>query len=163
MHARAAEFAELVTDRYGLHIRVEEFPEHGTPTAEDAAAAVDCAVDQIVKSLVFSVGDGPNERTVVCLTAGANRVSEAALAEAFDVDAETVTMATPDQVRETTGWAIGGVPPICHTTDAPTLFDPRLLDFEEVWAAAGTPSSVWAIDPERLHEVARAEVVDLTA
>jgi prolyl-tRNA editing enzyme YbaK/EbsC (Cys-tRNA(Pro) deacylase) len=167
MHERASQFREEAAERYGLDVAVEEFPDHGTPTAEDAAAAIGCAVDQIVKSLVFWVDareaddarlDGP----VVCLTAGANRVSETKLAAECGVDPSAVSMASPDQVREATGWAIGGVPPICHATDVPALLDPRLTAFDEVWAAAGTPDSVWPIDPDRLLEVTGASVVDVT-
>ena len=160
MHPRATEFVEQAASRYDLSVEVSEFPERGTPTAADAADAVDCTVDQIVKSLVFTVGD--EETPVVCLTAGGNRVDEARLAEAYDVPADTVGMASPDAVREATGWAIGGVPPICHETDVPMVMDPRLLEFDRVWAAAGTPSSVWPVDPARLREVADAKVVDVT-
>lgn len=161
MHERAAEFAAQAGERYDLDVAVEEFPDHGTPTAEDAAAAVGCEVAQIVKSLVFHVGgdvDGP----VVCLTAGTNRVSEAKLAAEFGIDPGDVGMASPEEVREATGWAIGGVPPICHATDVPTLLDPTLRGFDEVWAAAGTPDAVWPVDPERLRGVTGATVADVT-
>ena len=161
MHERATDFAAQASDRYGLAVDVEEFPDHGTPTAEDAAAAVGCAVDQIVKSLVFSVG-GDGGGPVVCLTAGSNRVSEAKLAAEFGVDPAEVGMASPEQVRAATGWAIGGVPPICHATDLPTLLDPALREFDVVWAAAGTPDSVWAVDPDRLLDLADAAVADVT-
>lgn len=158
MHSRATEFVEEAEDRYGLAVDVHEFPEQGTPTAEDAADAVDCAVDQIVKSLLFTV-DG---EAVLCLTAGGNRVDEDALAHQFDVDPASVSMASPELVREVTGWAIGGVPPICHERSVHTLMDPTLTTFDRVWAAAGTPSSVWPVDPARLRQVTDARVVDLT-
>lgn len=158
MHARVDEFVETARERYGLSIDVEEFPEHGTPTAEDAAAAVDCAVDQIVKSLLFTVDDD----AVLCLTAGGNRVDEAALAGEFDADSSSVSMASPDRVRDVTGWAIGGVPPICHERSVPTVLDPTLPTFDRVWAAAGTPSSMWAVDPDRLRDLTDASVVDVT-
>lgn len=161
MHPRAVEFADEAADRYGLDVTIEEFPEKGTPTAEDAADAVGCRVDQIVKSLVFEVG-GDGGGPVVCLTAGSNRVSEAKLAEQFGADPDEVTMASPDLVREATGWAIGGVPPLCHESEIPTLIDPALLEFGEVWAAAGTPTTVWAVDPTKLRELADATVVDVT-
>lgn len=158
MHERVAEFVETAEDRYGLTVEPVEFPEKGTPTATDAAEAVDCVVSQIVNSLVFSV-DGD---AVLCLTSGGNRVSEATLAEWAGVDANAVSMASPDLVREATGWAIGGVPPLCHATDLPTVFDPALREFEQVWAAAGTPTSVWQVDPDVLRELADAAVVSVT-
>lgn len=158
MHARVREFVDTARERYDLTVDPVEFPEKGTPTATDAAEAVDCDVAQIVNSLVFAVAGEP----VLCLTSGANRVSEATLAAWAGVEEAAVGMASPEQVREATGWAIGGVPPICHATDLETLFDPALLGFEQVWAAAGTPTSMWAVDPERLRELADAEAVDVT-
>jgi prolyl-tRNA editing enzyme YbaK/EbsC (Cys-tRNA(Pro) deacylase) len=158
MHERVVEFVETAEERYGVTVDPIEFPEKGTPTAADAAEAVDCDVAQIVNSLVFDVaGDA-----VLCLTSGGNRVSEAALAEWAGVEADAVSMASPELVREATGWAIGGVPPLCHATDCPTILDPDLLAFEEVWAAAGTPTSMWAVDPDRLRDLADAEVTDVT-
>lgn len=158
MHARVTEFADLAADRHGLSTEPVEFPEEGTPTAADAAEAVGCEIGQIVNSLVFDVGGDP----VLCLTSGGNRVSEAALASWAGIDEGDVSMASPELVRDATGWAIGGVPPICHETDLVTLFDPTLLSYETVWAAAGTPTSVWEVAPDRLREVADAEVVDVT-
>lgn len=164
MHPRVAEFVETAETAYGLDVDVEEFPEKGTPTAADAAAAVDCSVGQIVNSLVFTVrqAEDSDPMPVLCLTSGANRIDEGELAAHFDVPADAVSMASPEQVREATGWAIGGVPPICHATAVPTLMDPALLEFDTVWAAAGTPTSVWAVDPERLRDAADAAVADVT-
>lgn len=159
MHARVTEFTETAAEQHGLSVDPIEFPEKGTPTAEDAAAAVDCPIGAIVKSLVFDV-DG---ETVLCLTSGAEHVDEAVLAAWADVSADDVSMAAPERVREVTGWAIGGVPPLGHDTDLPTLLDPTLLEFDEVWAAAGTPTSMWSIDPERLRALTDAEVVEFTA
>ncbi|MBP1987117.1 YbaK/EbsC family protein [Halolamina salifodinae] len=158
MHGRVAEFADIAEERYGLSIDPVEFPEEGTPTAADAAAAVGCDIAQIVNSLVLSVDGDP----VLCLTSGAERVDEAALAAWAGVDESAVSMADPEDVREATGWAIGGVPPICHETDLPTLLDPALRESETVWAAAGTPTSMWEIEPARLRDTAGAEVVPFT-
>ncbi|MFC4360115.1 YbaK/EbsC family protein [Halobium salinum] len=158
MHARAEEFVTEATERYDLDPTVQEFPE-GTKTAADAAAAIGCPVGAIVSSLVFVVDGEP----VVALTSGANRVDESRLADHFGVDPDAVAMADADTVREVTGWAIGGVPPICHTAENPTLMDPALLDYDTVWAAAGTPTTVFEVDPERLRELAEATVADVTA
>ncbi|WP_290818700.1 YbaK/EbsC family protein [Halovivax sp.] len=152
MHERAAEFADRAREAYGFDPEVFEFPE-GTKTAADAADAIDCDVSQIASSLAFDV-DG---ELVVSVTSGANRVSEAALADAFDVDPSGVTMADPDRVRSTLGWSIGGVPPFGHDESVPVLLDETLLQHETVWAAAGTPSAVFPIAPEELRRYAGAE------
>lgn len=157
MHARAEEFVAEATDRYGLELAVEEFPD-GTKTAADAADAIGCPVGAIVSSLVFVVDGDP----VVALTSGANRVDEGRLAAHFDVDEDAVGMADADTVRAATGWAIGGVPPLCHAEANPTLMDPSLLEYDTVWGAAGTPETVFAVDPEQLRSLADATVVDVT-
>lgn len=157
MHARAAAFAERAREEYGFEPDVEEFPE-GTKTAEDAAAAVGCDVAQIASSLVFDV-DGS---LVVSVTSGANRVDEAALAAAFDASSDDVSMADPDRIREAVGWSIGGVPPFCHDRSIPVVIDETLLEFETVWAAAGTPEAVFPIDPEGIVEYADAREVTVT-
>jgi prolyl-tRNA editing enzyme YbaK/EbsC (Cys-tRNA(Pro) deacylase) len=117
-----------------------EFPE-GTRTAADAAAAIGCDVGAICKSLVFRVDDEP----LLVIASGANRVDEARFG-AVKADAAFV--------REHTGYAIGGVPPYGHARPLRTIVDEDLLRFETVWAAAGTPSSVFPLAPEEL--VARA-------
>ncbi|ELY57965.1 YbaK/prolyl-tRNA synthetase associated domain-containing protein [Natronococcus amylolyticus DSM 10524] len=152
MHPRAATFAERAHEDYGFEPDVEEFPE-GTKTAEDAADAVGCDVAQIASSLAFDV-DGS---LVVCVTSGANRVDESALGAVFDVSAEDIEMADPDRIRETLGWSIGGVPPFCHDREVPVVIDETLLEFDTVWAAAGTPTAVFPIDPDRLRRHADAE------
>lgn len=158
MHSRVREFVEMAEEQYGLTVDPVEFPEKGTPTAADAAEAVECPIGAIVNSLVFSVGG----ELVLCLTSGAETVDESALAAWAGVDEAAVSIADPEQVREATGWAIGAVPPIGHETDLKTLFDPSLLDFDRVWAAAGTSTSMWAIEPNRLRDVVGAEAVEFT-
>ncbi|MEY7847799.1 YbaK/EbsC family protein [Natrarchaeobius sp. A-rgal3] len=156
MHERAVTFSERARERYGFEPEVEEFPE-GTKTAADAAEAVGCDVAQIASSLVFDV-DGS---LVVSVTSGANRVSEGALGNAFDVPAANVSMADPDRIRDEIGWSIGGVPPFCHDRSVPVLVDETLLEYETVWAAAGTPEAVFPIDPETLKANADGEVTSV--
>lgn len=139
----------------GLEVRSRRFPD-GTRTAVDAAAAVGCEVGQIVKSLVFVVDGDP----VLALTSGANRVDTRRLAEALGGDA--ARKADADEVRAATGYAIGGTPPVAHDQPLRTVVDPALLDFDEVWAAAGTPQDVFPVAPDRLVELTGAEVVDVT-
>lgn len=136
----------------GLEPRIERFPE-GTRTAADAAAAVGCEIGQIVKSLVFRAGDQP----VLILTSGANRVDEARAAAALGVDA--LGKADAALVREATGFAIGGTPPVGHPAPLPALIDEDLLAFDEVWAAAGTPDTCFPVAPRDLAALASAIVV----
>jgi prolyl-tRNA editing enzyme YbaK/EbsC (Cys-tRNA(Pro) deacylase) len=117
---------------------VREFPE-GTRTAQDAAAAIGCSVGQIVKSLVFVRGDEP----VLVLCSGANTVDAGRLG---------LSKADADLVRRATGFAIGGVPPYGHPEQLETLVDEDLLGYDEIWAAAGTPRSVFPLTPVELLE-----------
>jgi prolyl-tRNA editing enzyme YbaK/EbsC (Cys-tRNA(Pro) deacylase) len=147
-------FLEAAAAR-GLDVDVRTFPQ-GTRTAQDAAAAIGCDVAQIVKSLVF-VADG---RPLLVLTSGANRVDERALAAA--VGADTLRKATAEEVREATGYAIGGTPPFGHRQPLRVICDRHLTEQEEVWAAAGSPSSVFPLRPASLLEVTGAEVRAVT-
>ena len=138
-------FAEEAARR-GLDPDVRRFPE-GTRTAADAAAAVGCVVGQIVKSLVF-VADG---EPVVVLTSGANRVDVGRLASLVGAsDVRNVRKADADEVRAATGYAIGGTPPFGYPRPVRVVLDEDLLAFDVVWAAAGTPDSVFALTPDEL-------------
>ena len=139
----------------GIGVGVRQFPE-GTRTAVDAARAVGCQVEQIVKSLVFVAGGRP----VVVLVSGANRLDEKRLAA---IAGEPVTKADAETARTATGYAIGGVPPFGHATDVPVFMDRDLLGHGVVWAAAGRPDSVFEIAPSRLRELSQAVVADLKA
>src|SRR4029077_6694250 len=133
----------------GLHPEVRRFPE-GTKTAADAARAIGCDVAQIVKSLVFMAGDLP----ILARASGANRVDTDALAGLAANGA--VRRATPEEARTATGFAVGGTPPFGHPEPVMTFLDPPLLAFEEVWAAAGTPDSVFPLSPQDLLRVSGA-------
>lgn len=138
----------------GTHVEVRRFPE-GTKTAADAARAIGCSVGQIVKSLVFMAGGV----AVLALTAGSNRVDEAKLAAA--AGANTARRATPDEARAATGFAVGGTPPFGHVTRVRAFCDEDLYAYEEVWAAAGTPDSVFSLTPADLVRLSGATVIDL--
>ncbi|MCY4454150.1 MAG: YbaK/EbsC family protein [Immundisolibacterales bacterium] len=125
-----------------------------TRTAEEAAAAVGCSVGEIAKSLVFRGG----ERAVVAIMSGDNRLDTGKLAEALG---HKVSRADADFVRAATGFAIGGVPPLGHATPAPVFMDADLFRFDRIWAAAGSPFSVFAIEPARLRDAGGAAVTDL--
>jgi len=127
----------------GLHPEIRRFPE-GTKTAGDAARAIGCDVAQIVKSLVFMADDRP----LLALTSGANRVDTAKLASLCGASA--LRRATPEEARHATGFAVGGTPPFGHPERLKTYVDEDLLGLEEVWAAAGTPDSVFRLTPTEL-------------
>lgn len=150
MHERAREFAATARDRHGFDPAVEEF-QAGTGTAEAATDAIGCRVAAIASSIVVTDG----ERVAVVVTSGANRLDTDRVATLLGWD--DADLADPAVVREATGWAIGGVPPLCHEEPLPTLVDEALRSLDEVWAAAGTPDAVFPIDPERLVHLADAE------
>lgn len=139
----------------GLEVEVRTF-QQGTRTAQAAAAAIGCEVGQIVKSLVFVAGGRP----VMVLASGADRVDLDALGALAGGQARR---ADPELVREVTGYAIGGVPPFGHAQELPVYMDDALLAHQVVWAAAGTPRDVFAIDPVRLAELAGAVTCRLRA
>jgi prolyl-tRNA editing enzyme YbaK/EbsC (Cys-tRNA(Pro) deacylase) len=145
-----------VREAFGVEIDVHEFPE-GTKTAEDAARAVGCSVEQIASGIVLDAGGS----LVVSITSGANRVDLERMAGLLDVEAGAVSMADADDVRAELGWSIGGVPPFCHDAAVPVFLDETLTDHDEVWAAAGTPEAVFPIAPGRLRELAGATVADV--
>jgi len=124
----------------GERFEVLEF-DASTRTAEDATAAIGCTVGQIAKSLIFRSDSG---RPVLIIASGANRVDEDKVAAQIG---EAIARADADFVRQATGFAIGGVPPIGHKTLPLALIDEALLDFDEIWAAAGAPNAVFRLTP----------------
>jgi prolyl-tRNA editing enzyme YbaK/EbsC (Cys-tRNA(Pro) deacylase) len=125
-------------------------------TALDAARAVGCDVGQIAKSLIFRT---PSNRAVLVITSGANRVNEARIASLLG---EPLSRADPDFVRERTGFAIGGIPPVGHRTPLETFVDQDLLRWPRVWAAAGHPNALFEIAPQELARMAGGRVVEVT-
>jgi prolyl-tRNA editing enzyme YbaK/EbsC (Cys-tRNA(Pro) deacylase) len=143
--------------RLGLAIEPVRL-EEGTRTAADAARACGCALDQIVKSIVFRARG--SDRHLLFLTAGGNRVDAA---KASALAGTPLEKADAGGVRAATGFAIGGVAPLGHLAPIATWLDPRLLAFDTVWAAAGTPHHVFEVAPARLAEAVGARVADFTA
>ena len=138
----------------GLEIVTKRFPE-GTKTAADAAAAIGVTVGQIVKSLVFGV-DG---EIVMALVSGSNQLDEKKLAAA--AGGAKCARVDADAVREATGFPIGGVPPFGHSTRLRVFVDPDLLQYDEVWAAAGTWNDNFGASPADIVRVAGGVVTDL--
>ncbi|MFF9310820.1 YbaK/EbsC family protein [Streptomyces sp. NPDC014748] len=137
-----------------LLARTRRFPE-ATRTAAEAAAAVGCELSQICKSLIFAADQEP----VLVLMDGASRVDVERVRE--ELGAGKVTRARADVVRETTGYAIGGVPPFGHRRRTRVLADRSLLAHDVVWAAAGTPYTVFPIAPRDLVAHAGATLADV--
>ena len=144
-------------DEAGLDCEVIEMP-GSTRTAADAAQAVGCEIDQIAKSIIFRGEESGH--VVLFLTAGGNQVSAE---KASAVAGQALGKADADLIRAETGFAIGGVAPIGHLTEIRAFMDPRLLEFGTVWAAAGTPRHVFAVNPADLQRIMSVEVSDFTA
>jgi len=141
--------------RVDFEARVEEFPE-GTKTAEDAARAIGCTVSAIIKSLVFVVDDEP----VVALIPGDLRLDTKKLARV--AGGASARRAGLDEVRGATGFAAGGTPPFGHERDLRVFADHALRRNDPVWAAAGTPSTVFPISLEDLDRIAQPIWVSVT-
>lgn len=148
----SAQKVQNALHRFGLDLQVVELPA-STRTAMEAAQAVGCSVGQIVKSLIFrgQQSDAP----LLILVSGSNRVNEAAIATQIG---EPIAKADADFVRQHTGFVIGGVPPVGHTQELPTLIDEDLLQYEEIWAAAGTPNAVFRLPARDLTRISNGKV-----
>ncbi len=151
----SAQRVQAALEAAGLEARVVETAATAR-TAEDAAAAIGTQVAQIVKSLVFVAGAEP----VLVLTSGTNRVDPAKVAALVEGEPE-VRRATATEVREATGYPVGGVAPLAHAGPLRILCDRDLLGYEEVWAAAGTPHAVFPVRPDDLVRVTGARVGDV--
>ena len=153
IHPNVARVMQAARDS-GLEIEVRKFPE-GTKTAQDAANAIGVTVGQIVKSLVFGV----DNEIVMALVSGSNQLDEKKLAAA--AGGAKCSRVDADAVRAATGFPIGGVPPFGHTTQLRVFVDPDLLQYDEVWAAAGTWNDNFGAAPADILRVAGGVVTDL--
>lgn len=155
MHPSAQKVADAARE-LGLAVEIVEF-DQSTRTAQEAADTVGCTVAQIVKSLCFVVADQP----VMALVSGANQLDERKLAELHGVGRKQVKRADAEAVKIATGYSIGGVPPFGHATPLTVYVDADLMQFETIWAAAGTPFAVFAIAPAELLRASQGGVADL--
>lgn len=137
----------------GLPLVAKPFPA-GTRTAEDAAVAIGCQVAQIAKSLIFRAAS--SDRPVLVIAAGNNRVDEKKIAALLG---EGIKRADAAFVRDQTGFAIGGVAPVGHLVEPVTYLDRDLESHEEIWAAAGTPNTVFRLTPAQLQNLTGADFV----
>lgn len=135
-----------------LNLEVLEMPST-TRTAEDAAKAIGCEVGQIVKSLIFKNVDFP----ILCLVSGKNQLDVNKFQETNNIKLEK---ADANYVKETTGFSIGGVPPVAHKTEMKTFIDKDLLAYEVVWAAAGMPNSVFKLFSKDIEKITNGKLID---
>jgi prolyl-tRNA editing enzyme YbaK/EbsC (Cys-tRNA(Pro) deacylase) len=143
-------------DAEGIVVEILEMQVE-TRTAGQAAAAAGCQTDQIAKSIIFRGESGGH--VVLFITAGGNQVDPA---RASALAGEPLGKADADLIRAETGFAIGGVAPLAHLRPVRAFFDPRLLAFDRVWAAAGTPRHIFPIAPDRLLALSGATLADFT-
>ncbi len=149
--------AQKIQDILGSAYQVIE-SEVPTKTAQQAADMVNCELGQIVKSLIFkgSVSGKP----ILVLTSGVNRVDENLIASYAN---EPIGRAEPEFVREVTGFAIGGIPPVGHTQKLETYLDEDLMKHAEIWAAAGTPNALFKLTPANLKNLTKGLVIKITS
>ena len=153
---RSAVRVQDAANTLGLDITVVEMPE-STRTAEEAATACACELGQIVKSLIFR--GATSQKPYLLLVSGTNRVDETKVAEELG---ESLERPGADFVRETTGFAIGGVPPFGHAQPLDCYMDRDLTAHDVVWAAAGNPKCLFSVDPNALAETTGARVIAVT-
>ncbi len=151
----SARKVQAVLSERGYACQVVELPD-STRTAKEAAQAIGCHVEQIVKSLIFK-GEESN-KPVLVVASGTNRVNEKRLGELVG---EPITKADADFVRQHTGFAVGGVPPVGHAEQIETFIDEDLLNYEEIWAAAGTPFAVFRLTPSDLQSMTEGRTVSI--
>ena len=137
----------------GLNLHVVELP-GSTRTAADAAASIGCTVAQIAKSLIFRLKS--SDQALMVIASGGNRVDEKLLAKHIG---EKIGKADADFVRAQTGFVIGGVPPVGHSTKIHTFIDEDLFQFDDIWAAAGTPNAVFRLTPDNLLRATQGQVI----
>ena len=157
MKPATADSALKVQAALGERFEVLEF-DASTRTAADAAEAIGCTVAQIAKSLLFMAAE--SKRPVLVITSGAVRVDETKVSSLLG---EKIERADANFVRDQTGFAIGGVPPLAHRVQPVVFIDDTLLGFETIWAAAGTPNAVFRLTPDDLIQLSGGTVADVAA
>ena len=140
----------------GMQLEVIELPD-STRTSLEAAQALGCQVGQIAKSIIFQAIT--SQRPILVIASGSNRVNEKVIAALIG---EVIGKADADYVRNHTGFVIGGVPPVGHTERLETFIDQDLLQYREIWAAAGTPHAVFRLTPDDLLRMTGGLVIKIT-
>ncbi len=150
--SKNAQKVQEVLSGMGLECHVVELAD-STRTAQEAADAIGCEVAQIAKSLIFRGKE--TDKGILVIASGVNRVHEKRLGRLIG---EKIGKADADFVRQQTGFPIGGVPPVGHVQPMLTIIDEDLLQYEEIWAAAGTPHAVFKLTPQHLQEMTGGQV-----
>ena len=153
---KSADAVQTALDEIGVICKVLELPS-STRTASDAASSIGCDISQIIKSLVFKTKS--TDKPILVLASGPNKVNEKQLE--FHVG-ENIVKADADFVRTTTGFAIGGVPPVGHAEAMDTYLDEDFLKYATIWAAAGTPNAIFELKTEDLQKMTNGKVVKVT-
>lgn len=154
--SRSSEIIKNFLQDVGMSFEVKTLQE-STRTADDAAKAIGCEVGQICKSIIFK--DNQSNKPVLVLASGINRINEKSIK---DFVGEKILKADADFTREVTGFAIGGIPPIAHRTKIEKVYiDQDLKQYESIWAAAGTPNSVFELNFESLVKMTGGVVVSI--
>ena len=151
--SHASQKVQDYLDQFDLDLEVKEFPA-STRTAQDAANAIGCTIGQIVKSLIFR----SDEKPLLFLVSGDNRLDVNKVSHNLDIRIEK---ANAQFVRDKSGYAIGGVPPVAHTEQMEVYIDRDLLSFEVVWAAAGTPHTVFKLNSNNLARITGGQIIDV--
>jgi prolyl-tRNA editing enzyme YbaK/EbsC (Cys-tRNA(Pro) deacylase) len=154
--SKSADKVQTAIQGAGMQLVVVELPD-STRTATEAAQAIGCLVGQIAKSIVFQTVT--NQRPILVIASGSNRVNEAVIAEHIG---EQISKANADFVQQRTGFVIGGVPPVGHNEPLETFIDQDLLQYQEIWAAAGTPHAVFRLNPGDLLRLTSGAVLKVT-
>ncbi|GAB4578380.1 MAG: YbaK/EbsC family protein [Anaerolineales bacterium] len=150
----SAQKVQDTLNRFGVTLHVVELPA-STRTAAEAATAVGCTVGQIAKSLIFK---SQSEKAILVIASGTNRVNEKRIS---DLLGEPIGKADADFVRAQTGFVIGGVPPVGHAIPLETFVDEDLLQYEVIWAAAGTPNAVFELTPDVLVKISGGQIISV--
>ncbi len=153
LRSTSARTVQSALEAKGVQLNVVELSQ-STRTAAEAAAAIGCTVAQIAKSLVFR--GTQTDQPVLVIASGTNRVDEHKVAALVG---EPITKADAAFVRTHTGFAIGGVAPVGHPQPLRTLLDQDLLQYDQLWAAAGTPHAVFPITPSELVQITNGDVI----
>lgn len=155
MLSKSAQMIQDALAKKGMQIKVLELPS-STRTADDAVKTIGCVVEQIVKSLIFKTKE--TKMPILVLASGVNRVNEKTISALLG---EKLEKADADFTREVTGFAIGGIPPIGHKQPIQTFIDEDLLQYETVWAAAGTPNAVFSLKSKDLLSLTGGKIISI--
>ena len=150
---KKAEIVQTALNEFGVELNVVQLSA-STRTAQEAADAVGCTLGQIAKSLVFK--DKTSQKPILIIASGMNRVNEKVVEELIN---EKLQKSDADFVLEQTGFSIGGVPPLGHKNPIPIYIDQDLMQYEEIWAAAGTPNAVFKLTPKILIEITKGNII----